>query len=567
MPKIIRLSDIVISKIAAGEVIERPAYIIKELIENAIDANATYIQIFLEQNGLGKIVVTDDGVGMDPEDVDICYLRHTTSKINVHDDLMAVQSMGFRGEALASIAAIGRLTVRSRSSIFPFGREVIVEGGEVKKISSKGMPVGTQVIVEDVFSQVPVRKKFLKSPQAEYRHCIEIIQRFALAFPGISFEVSHADKRILTLPATNSMLTRAEALLTTQILSQLFPIQAADEYISIEGYISPPQLNYKTSRNIQWFINQRFVYEPKFNATVKSVYGTLLEPLSFPFIFLFITIPPHLIDVNVHPRKEKVHMIESERICALIEQAVSATLSKQNLRFYDKRWNRSDHNSSWALHDGGTKTYAAELLKEKITAPRVERLPIQVTDIVQMHNLYLVIPSPHGVLLIDQHAAHERILFEKFQQAFVEEKKYSEIISLKQSVLLDLSLVESELIKEKKEIFQQLGFEIREDEEKIYITSVPTLFKDRDVKQYVRDVLDDLFEQDAINTYDTFSNTMLEYLACRSAIKAGDKLTKIQAKELIDQLNKTKNPYTCPHGRPIQVEMELSYLHKLFKRM
>ncbi|MBP7966860.1 DNA mismatch repair endonuclease MutL [Candidatus Woesebacteria bacterium] len=564
MPTIIHLPETVVSKIAAGEVIERPGYIVKELIENAIDAGALSITITLERYGIGKIVVADNGTGMDHEDILVCFLRHTTSKIRTDEDLAVVQSLGFRGEALASIAAIGHLTLRSRSMDVSFGKEVIIEGGRIKKVSSKGMPVGTQIIAEDVFSQVPVRKKFLQSPQAEYRLILEIVQRFALAYPGISFEVTHDEKRVFTLPASPSLLNRAEALLTSDVVQQLFPVQGSDEYISVEGFVSPPQLNYKSSRNIQWYINKRYVYESKFNATVKSVYGTLLEPLAFPFVLLFITIPSHLIDVNIHPRKEQIHMLESERICKLIEESIITTLSKQNLRFYDRRWgNGTDINE---LHDGGTQTYAASILKKKVNGEENIRKPIQVTDIVQMHNIYLVIPSENGVLLVDQHAAHERVLFEKFQTEFVNEKNDTNSITLDKQIKLHITEAEKELISEKAEIFKQLGFHIEEKKRQLYVLAVPELFKDRDVQQFIRDLLDDLFEQNMPNTYDTVSNNMLKYLACRSAIKAGDPLTKSRAKELIDELNATKNPYTCPHGRPTQVEIELPYLHRLFKR-
>lgn len=564
MAKIIHLPDTVISKIAAGEVIERPGYVVKELIENAIDAGATALTITLERYGIGKIVISDNGVGMDHEDIVVCFLRHTTSKIQTDEDLSIVQSLGFRGEALASIAAIGKLTVRSRSRDVSFGKEVIVEGGVIKKISSKGMPIGTQIIVEDVFSQVPVRKKFLQSPQAEYRLILEIIQRFALAYPGISFEVTHEDKRVFTLPASVSLINRAESILSSGLVQQLFPIHNTDEYISVEGFISPPQVNYKSSRNIHWYINKRYVHEPKFNATAKSVYGTLLEPLSFPFILLFITIPPHLIDVNIHPRKEQVHMIESERICTLIEKSIAEILSKQNLRFYDRRWGKGE--DVWELHDGGTQTYAAEVLKKKVNGKDIKRKPIQVQDIVQMHNTYFVIPSEKGMILVDQHAAHERVLFEKFQHEFLKEKKNVKSIDVDIPVKLDSTTAEKELIKEKIDIFTQLGFCIEEKDDTFFVTAIPEFFKDRDVRQFMRDLLDDLFEQNTPNAYDTFSNTMLEYLACRSAIKAGDLLTKAQAKELIDELNMTKNPYTCPHGRPTQVEIELPYVHRIFKR-
>ncbi len=567
MSNIIHLSENVISKIAAGEVIERPAYIVKELIENAIDARAQHISISFEQYGLGKIVVSDDGTGMDKSDISICYLRHTTSKIRSDEDIINVRSMGFRGEALASIAAIGKLTVRSRDNDAAFGKEIIVEAGEIKKTSSKGMPVGTQIVVEDVFAHVPVRKHFLQSPQSEYRHSMEVIHRYAHAYPNICFEITHDGNRVLSLPVTDLRHSRTEALMTPRIFSQLYPVHHTDDYISIEGFISPPQLNYKTTRNCSWYINNRFIYESSFNAAVKRVYGTLLEPISYPYVLLFITIPPHYIDVNVHPRKEKVHMLESKKLCEVIEQSVASTLSKQNLRFFDRRWNMNgESHTDWELHDGGTKTYAADVLKKKVTGDTGGWQPIQVSDIVQMHNTYLVIPSPEGMIIVDQHAAHERVLFEKFQEAFQKEKASLEVLPLKKPIILDVSLPEKVLIREKQDVFEGVGFTIVEKDDAMLITTVPILFKDRDVQQSIRDILDDLFEQYAVSDYDTFTNVMLEYLACRSAIKAGDKLTKIQARELIDELNKTKNPYTCPHGRPTQIEMELPYLHKIFKR-
>ena len=338
MGKIVSLSEQVISKIAAGEVIERPAYIIKELIENAIDAQAQHIHIAIEQYGMEKIIITDDGHGMDRSDISVCFKPHTTSKIATAEDLFTVKSMGFRGEALASISSIGNVIIRSRTAESPFGTEVVIENGIIQKTTSKGMPVGTQIVVSQAFSHVPVRKKFLQSTQSEYRFIIEVIHRFIIAFPSISFDFTHDGTRVFTFPSVSEHSARIDSVIPHETKKQLFEINYEDEYVKIYGYVSPPQLNYKTPRNIQFYINNRYIKEPRFISVIKEVYGTLLEPTAHPYSLFFISLPHHLVDINVHPRKESIHMMDSLNVFKALEKAISSVLAEHNLSFYDKRW-------------------------------------------------------------------------------------------------------------------------------------------------------------------------------------------------------------------------------------
>lgn len=314
MRTIHELTESLKSKLAAGEVIERPAYIVKELLDNAIDAGSKNIRIDLEGSGLQKILVSDDGEGMSREDLEMCFKRYTTSKILHEDDLTRIHSMGFRGEALSSIAAVAKVTIQSRLRDEVAGHKLLLEKGEIEELTVKGMPVGTQVKVEQIFSTVPARHKFLKSEQTEYRHILDIIYRYILAFPEIRFEVFHGEKQVYLLVKTTRE-ERIKALLSDDIFSYLLPFQFHHEYISLEGYTSKPQVSYKNPRNIHVFINNRAVNNTLFIGVIKEIYGTLLEPTSYPHLILFISIPSHLVDVNVHPRKEDVHFYKPRRVC------------------------------------------------------------------------------------------------------------------------------------------------------------------------------------------------------------------------------------------------------------
>jgi DNA mismatch repair protein MutL len=440
MSSIHALPDDVVSKIAAGEVVERPAFAVKELIENSIDANATAITIDIEESGLKKIAVIDNGQGMDKDDLSLSFLPHTTSKIAGMDELAKVSSFGFRGEALHSIAAISRMVVQSRTTDMPGGSEIFIEGGVPQIVKKIGMPIGTSIFVYDLFFNTPVRKKFLKSGASESRHILEIIMQMALAHPAIGFKLVHNGKTIIDLPREQDLEERMSIILGNSLARDLLPIFLTQDDIQIHGFISRP-LAVTAGNKPFLFVNKRPVQYQLLSSIIKQAYGTLLEPRAFPFYLFFITLPHQYVDVNVHPRKEQVHLANEQTVIDFVRTAVTTTLQANNLT-YQFRNEEMD-----ALRDGGTHTYAAELLKDEVEPWGKETSKV-TGDVLQIHNLYLVVQTKKGAMMVDQHAAHERILYEQFLEEFEKQKTKKDIYTLKKAEMVDMSLSDAETVRE-----------------------------------------------------------------------------------------------------------------------
>lgn len=554
----------VVAKIAAGEVVERPAYAVKELIENAIDAGATYITIDIENSGLKKIAVFDNGNGMARADLALSFLPHTTSKISDMEDLAKVQSFGFRGEALHSIAAISRLVLQSRARDQAAGNEIFIEGGKVSLIKKMGMPVGSSVFVYDLFFNTPVRKKFLKSPQSEMRLILEIVVNAALAYPGIGFKLMHNGKKMVDVPREQSLEQRMSSLLGSSLTQDVLPISLMENDIHLHGFISKP-LAITAGNKGFLFVNKRPVQYQLISTLIKQAYGTLLEPRTFPFFVLFLEVPHQFVDVNIHPRKEQIHLANEQTVTEFVHKAVKSTLETNNLTY---RYERPSGGAD-VLRDGGvggTHTYAAELLRDTIE-PWGKESASASNEVLQLHNLYLVVQTKKGALLVDQHAAHERILYEQFLEEFERQKDKRAVYTLPKAVTFDTSLLDAETIREYLPDLQVFGFDIEEfGPHSFKINAVPVLFQDRNVIELLMEVVHDLQEGIGLKNVDMRSHRMLSYLACRTAIKSGDKLTEEQARDLIEKLNETRTQYTCPHGRPVKAEISLRELEKMFRR-
>jgi DNA mismatch repair protein MutL len=565
MGKIRKLNAEVISKIAAGEVIEKPAYAVKELIENSIDAGATYIRIDVEKSGLEKIVVSDNGEGMEEEDIYNSYKQHTTSKLFNHNDLLEMKSLGFRGEALSSIAAVGNLTIKSRVENVSIGCEVQIEDGQLIKASPVGMGKGTVVTVDQLFHNVPTRKKFVKYLHLEFRNILHVVTQYALAFPDIRITFTHNKKNIFNLPQGQSIEERVQIILGEYIFANSVPLINSDEHIHIKGYISKPQLG-QTSPSKQFiFINGRSVRSRVIASVIRETYGTLLPLAYFPVFVLFLNIPFEMVDVNVHPRKEEVQFYNENLIRELISESVQQSLNKYNLTFQDKRWKKNSAVTEMSLRDGGTTSYAAEKLRNENAFRLIAPLINKNNTVIQIHNLYLLLQTDTGYLIIDQHAAHERILYEQFEENLGKQLKKVITIVVSPPYTLNLSVMEEELLKEYKLNLKNLGFTISKRKKTFILETVPELFKDRDYRSLINEILETISDKNS-SIFDSHTQKMLAYLACRGAVKAGDTLTTEQSIKLLKQLDKVKNPYTCPHGRPIKIEVNLNELAKQFKR-
>lgn len=564
MQTIFALPHNIIAKIAAGEVIERPSFAVKELIENAIDAKADLIQIHVEEAGLKRITIIDNGVGMTEEDLELCFLPHTTSKLREEHQLTNIQTLGFRGEALSSIAAISDMIIQSRTADAAGGTVVRLKGQHVDEIAPIGTPVGTIVTVDNLFQSVPARKKFLKSPQTEFRHITEVVMQFALAYPNIHFILTHNKKTVFDLPPKQDALKRIKVLLGTSLFEQLIPVDYEENFLTITGLIGKPQAAGKANQKQFVSVNNRLVTDRVVALAVKEAFGSLLPAASTPVFLLQITLPAETVDVNIHPRKEHIAFLNSTQIFTAIKQAVSQTLEEHNLTFHLAKFK---HDTSARL--GETTSFAGQLLKETVLP--WNRTPTGVLPkdllVTQLHQTYLLVPTEEGLQMFDQHAAHERILYEQFAKAFTTEKKKKQLYELSQPLTLHVSIAEAQLLEEYASLFADLGFVLEPFQGTSYILrAVPGVFRGRKSEKIVRDMIADLADESGLRTIDLSSQRMLKFLACRAAVKAGDVITPTQAKNIVKQLAATPNNATCPHGRPTKIAVTLEDLQKLFRR-
>jgi DNA mismatch repair protein MutL len=561
MNKIHQLPHDIVAKIAAGEVIERPVFAVKELVENSIDANADAITVLIEESGLKKITVSDNGEGMSNEDLKESFKSHTTSKLSKQEELTQVKTLGFRGEALASIAAVSKMTIASRVSDASIGTSISIKNGVIEKISPIGMPAGTTIDVDHLFHSLPARKKFLKSLRTEFRHILDLLIGYALSYPEIHFVLIHNKKTIFDLPKTD-LLYRIEKLLGKDMYSSLLPVEYNNSYVSVTGFVAKPTFTTKAPGKQFLFINNRLVTDKGISLSLKSAYGELLSGNVYPVCILSFSLPFEMVDVNVHPRKEYVKFADTSLLYDAIKQAILKTFAS-----YDLMPDAEFTHLFLSDAVGSTESYAGKLLKEKKFPWELPaKIETDYSQLLQLHNLYLLVSNNTGFILIDQHAAHERILYEQFLREFSEEKKKRNVFHFPKPGIFDLGLSETELLLEHLEMFHELGWDIEHFKNTTFVLrSLPVLFQDRDYIVLLKEILEDL-QNDNKHKLDSITKKMIAYLACRGAVKAGDKLDKKQMKELIEQLEKTKNNATCPHGRPTRISIELEKINRLFKR-
>lgn len=564
MHKIIHLSQDIVSKISAGEVIERPAFAIKELIDNAIDAKATLIEIHVQDAGLKRITVIDNGIGMTKENITLSFLPHTTSKLTEETDLIGIKTLGFRGEALASIAAISHMTIKSRTAENPGGNEIMINNGVLEHISPIGTPVGTTVVVDNLFHSVPARKKFLKSQKTEFRHITDTVMSISLSYPSIHFVLTHNKKPILDLAKKEDSLERVKNLFGRSLFEKLIPISFEDSYIKVSGFIGHPQIASKQNQKQYLFINNRPVTDRLISLSAKEAFGTLLSSSSTPVFSLFISLPHEMVDVNVHPRKEQVSFLDNKTIFDVIKQSISQTLNENNITFRLAKF-KEEHSAK----KSETTSFAGVLLRESVLTPEkiTNKLLLTNSPFIQIDNTYILTLTKEGIELTDQHAAHERILFTEFTRAFINEKEKIKKFELPKPVNLQLSVLEKQILDEYESLFIDIGFSLNHFQgDSFVIHAAPLLFKGRNIEKIIRDMLEDLSDKESFSSIDLRSQRMITFLSCRAAVKAGDKLSIKQMRDLVHTLEKTENNTTCPHGRPTKIEISLEELHKSFKR-
>lgn len=550
------LPNTVIAQVAAGEVVERPASIVKELIENSLDAGATEITIAVEKAGRESITIIDNGFGIPENELLVAIQPHTTSKLESVHDLFRLDTYGFRGEALASIAAISTLRLESRTPERKHGSFLEIENGEIKQ-GSLGMDEGTRIEIRKLFQRIPARSKFLKGESTEWRHIFSVVQAQAMTHPEVGWKLLHNGKTVFNLPAGQDRLNRLLSMVGEGIHTQFLPLDRSVPHFGISGYISLPQ--FATShRTQQLFVNRRPIQSALIQQAVREAYAQLVELDAQPAFFIWLELPSETVDINIHPRKETVRFLDERTVRELVHAAIQETL---NISPDQVEAIQTQH--AWLVKEGSTNSELGKLLKTRVLS-QTKATSAQST---QLHNVFLLEETETGIRLIDQHAAHERILFEKFLKAYQNERSHTRALPLDSSISFSVTPLEEHLLKEYEENLTGLGFEFELWERStVVLRAAPELFIDRDLPELIKEVLQDLAEGKSLQGIDTATQRLLAYLACRSAIKAGDPLSHEQQQQLLTELRQTPRGFTCPHGRPIALDFSLDELYSMFKR-
>jgi len=589
----------VINQIAAGEVVERPASVVKELVENSIDAGATRITVEIKESGLKEIKVIDNGSGMAPEDAELAVARHATSKIKAADDLNSVNTLGFRGEALAAISSVSRFTLMTRPHDAVAGTRVVVEGGKLKDISPVGCPCGTQVIVEDLFFNSQPRRKFLKSPRSEAAAIADVLTRFALGYPHISFNYYSGKRLCLATYGNEDLMDAATIIFGKESRDRLLTVSYQEDGIKVEGIISEPEYT-RSSRFYQsFFVNKRLVRNFLLSHTLESAYQGMITAGRYPTAVLYIEIDPSMVDVNVHPTKSDIRFSDSQLVARVVYRGVNSALASflQKQRGFPVKVEQTEQTGPQhepATHNAREKIkYRTESLPVKLTPVFNRTFPedLQVRDteglevrddivkdssvnsypffqkmrmIGQVLGTYIIAEGEGCLFIIDQHAAHERVLYEKIKAKWQKKKVFSQKICPHRILLTP---EEEQLYLENREFFQNIGYTLeRETDNRYFLITVPDQ-PHTNTDQFFREHLD-LIRQ-AKEEGDTDLNlreAAAKMYACKGAIKAGDRLTQAEMQLLLVQLDATSHPDRCPHGRPTYIKITNSDLSRWFHR-
>ncbi len=587
MPGVIKiLPEHLASKIAAGEVVQRPASVVKELLENSIDAGAKNISVIIKEGGKRFIQVTDDGCGMSREDAVLAFGRHATSKISTYEDLENIRTLGFRGEALYSIAAVAQVELKTRIESEPAGLMVRVEGGEQKEVKEIGMQPGTSVTVKNLFYNTPVRRNFLKNANTEFKHIYDAVQRVALSRPELGLVFLSDDEKFLDLKSA-ALGDRLKDLFGEKQYEELVPVNAEAEAIRLRGYIGKPDFARKTRTEQFLFLNKRFILNRNLNHAVFSAYEHLLEKGSYPFFLLFLEIDPHRVDVNVHPSKLEVKFEDERNVYRFVLTAVRKSLGVHDLipsiaikqetglteevklHFGTQAFQRREFPSAqpkqavdWQMLYGERQRPAEP--STEIPAPEEKRDETFRPVVSQLHHKYILTQIDSGLMIVDQHVAHERILYEKILGRIDQKTPRSQQLLFPQTIQLtygDYALVEEILAH-----LEQFGFSIKLfGKNTIVVEGVPSdvpLGKETRIFQDLLDAVKENEHEMKLDARDHLAKTF----ACKAAVKAGDLLNENEMRHLITELFTTKMPYACPHGRPIVLKISVEELDKRFGR-
>ena len=558
----------VAAKIAAGEVIERPASVVKELIENAIDAGATGIDVRVQRGGRQLIRVADDGCGIPAAEAPLAFARHATSKLRTVDDLARITTLGFRGEALASIAAVARVTLLTRTADEESGTRLRVEGGRVVRHEQCGHPQGTTVIVENLFYNVPARLKFLRSEATERRHIDDLVTRYAMAYPHLRFSLHHDDRPVFRSPGSGSLY---------DVLIEVYGLQVAQLMVAIggdvggsirvSGYISLPELHRANRQHITLFVNGRWVRDRGLSVAVEQAYHTLLPLNRHPLAVVQVSLPPEEVDVNVHPTKSEVKFRRHDEVFRAVQRSVRSTLLARSpipeARPVEREWGGEGQPVGGAELEWMDLSPPAEMSQPSLPGAPSESLP-PLRVLGQLAQTYIIAEGPEGMYLIDQHAAHERVLYEELlaRQAAAD----VQVQRLLQPLPIELTPAQAEELESWLHPLRRLGFEVEPfGGNTVLLRALPAFLTGADARQTLVGILDELAAGEEPLAGEVEAH--LAAIACkRGAVKAGQTLSLEEMQALIAALERTTSPRTCPHGRPTMITLSRTWLEHEFGR-
>jgi len=571
------LPEKVASQIAAGEVIERPASVVRELLDNSIDAGSTRAFVKIQNGGKRLIRVSDNGVGMGRDDLLLCLERHATSKIKSVSDLFSLSSLGFRGEALPSTASVSRMEITSRPTDQLIGHRVKVDGGKLRSVDEIGCPAGTIVEVRDLFYNVPARRKFLRADKTEADHIIDTLSRIALPFLHIHFRLEDRDKTILNLPLSGNDLNRLSVLMGRDVARTLVDLDKQVGELKIKAYLAPPDLNRSRGDRIFIYVNNRSIRDRLVTRAVMEGYGQRLMKGRYPQTVIFLEVDPSLVDLNVHPTKQEIRFRNSRLVYQTIISAIEDTLGKQFHAIFETGFDQgyrelrelaekhsvgvemADRKGRYSLAADEKLGAAVGLFQEPYFMKEGPRV------IGQLKDTYILCQTRDGLLMVDQHAAHERIVYETLKGA------YKNMRIERQSFLiphrLEVSVNEARIIQQKLDQLVKLGLELEHFGGRTFLLrSVPSSLIHAQWENFFYDLIPALEEEDDLSS-EKAMDKILTVMACHGAVRAGKRMTHEEMSLLLKQLEEMDLPTNCPHGRPILKQFSYYEIEKMFKRV
>ena len=580
MSKIRVMNELLANKIAAGEVVEKCSSVLKELVENSIDAGATNIKVLLDGGGLKKIEVIDDGSGMDREDAHLAFCRHATSKIYKDDDLFFIETLGFRGEALASIASVSEVNMETSNGVV--GTLVHIKGGKVLEVSDAPLRVGTRVEVTNIFYNTPARLKYLKTEGTELNNCLAYIEKLALSKPDIAFSLSNNDKVLVKTSGSNNLLKTIHEIYGLNVSSNMLELKAMNDDYEVSGYVSKPSILKKNRNHFNTFVNGRIVKNIDINRAINDAYNTYKHEGFYPIVVINIETDPTLVDVNIHPTKQDIKLSKMDELYDLIYKNIKGVLYK-NLLVASALVNEEDNDiknnfiepSVYEKIDTSNETLEIPWEEETIQTSldfgtnevikNEEFKSLKLYPVGQVHGTYIICENEDGMYIVDQHAAHERVNYEMITKRYQDEEvTYTDMLV---PLSIELSTSDYTLFQERKSVLTDLGFKIEDfGINTICIKGHPTWLRENYEQDNIKYIVDLVLENKNFNK-DRFLDSLAKMVSCKMSVKANEHLSLEQMEKLLNDLVKCDNPYNCCHGRPSIMKFSNYELEKMFRRV